>query len=49
VRTAKLQVGTPQNGVQGDPRRSTAEIGRALNERTVTRTVDLIRRSIAAR
>ena len=49
VRTTKLQLGTPQNGVQGDPRRATAEIGRALNERTVTRTVDLIRRSIAAR
>jgi creatinine amidohydrolase/Fe(II)-dependent formamide hydrolase-like protein len=49
VRTAKLQVGDPENGVQGDPRRSTPEIGRALIERTVVRTVDLIRKSVAAR
>jgi creatinine amidohydrolase len=49
VRTGRLEAGTPTNGVQGDPRRATAEIGRVLNERTVTRTVDLIRRSIAAR
>ena len=49
VRTAKLQAGDGKNGVQGDPRRATAEIGRVLNERTVTRTVELIRRSISAR
>jgi creatinine amidohydrolase/Fe(II)-dependent formamide hydrolase-like protein len=49
VRTAKLQAGDGKNGIQGDPRRSTAEIGRALIERTVTRTVGLIRQSIAAR
>jgi creatinine amidohydrolase/Fe(II)-dependent formamide hydrolase-like protein len=49
VRTGRLEAGTPANGVQGDPRRATAEIGRVLNERTVTRTVELIRRSIAAR
>jgi len=30
-------------------RRATAEIGRVLNERTVTRTVGLIRQSMAAR
>jgi creatinine amidohydrolase/Fe(II)-dependent formamide hydrolase-like protein len=49
VRTAKLQQGNGENGVQGDPRRSTAEIGRALVERTVVRTVDLIRKSVASR
>src|SRR5262245_15253733 len=49
VRTAKLQAGDGKNGIQGDPRRSTAQIGRALIERTVTRTVGLIRQSIAAR
>ena len=49
VRPAKLQLGDDKNGVQGDPRRATPEIGRALIERTVVRTVDLIRKSIAAR
>ena len=49
VRTAKLQAGDARNGIQGDPRRSTPEIGRALIERAVVRTVDLIRKSIAAR
>ena len=39
----------PSNGVQGDPRRATAEIGRVLNARTVDRTVGLIRQSIASR
>jgi hypothetical protein len=49
VRNAKLQAGNGTNGIQGDPRRSTPEIGSVLNERNVARTVDLIRRSIAAR
>jgi creatinine amidohydrolase/Fe(II)-dependent formamide hydrolase-like protein len=49
VRNAKLQAGDGKNGIQGDPRRSTPEIGRALIERTVTRTVELIRKSVAAR
>ena len=49
IRTSKLQKGDGKNGVQGDPRRSTAEIGRVLNERNVARTVGLIRQSIAAR
>jgi creatinine amidohydrolase/Fe(II)-dependent formamide hydrolase-like protein len=49
VRAARLEAGNGRNGVQGDPRRATAEIGRVLNERTVTRTVELIRRSMAAR
>ena len=49
VRSSKLQAGDGKNGIQGDARRSTAEIGRALNERTIARTVDLIQKAIAAR
>jgi creatinine amidohydrolase/Fe(II)-dependent formamide hydrolase-like protein len=49
VRMNKLEKGTPQNGVQGDPRHATAEIGRVLNERNIVRTVDLIKKAIAAR
>ena len=49
VRNSKLQAADGKNGIQGDPRHSTPEIGRALNERTVARTVNLIRQSIAAR
>jgi creatinine amidohydrolase/Fe(II)-dependent formamide hydrolase-like protein len=49
VRNAKLQAGDGKNGIQGDPRRSTPEIGRALLERTVVRTVGLIRKAIAER
>ena len=49
VRNAKLQAGDGKNGIQGDPRRSSPEIGRALIERTVVRTVELIRKSVAAR
>jgi creatinine amidohydrolase/Fe(II)-dependent formamide hydrolase-like protein len=47
VRLSKLQAGDGKNGVQGDPRRSTAEIGRALNERSVVRAVTLIRSATA--
>jgi creatinine amidohydrolase/Fe(II)-dependent formamide hydrolase-like protein len=47
VRNAKLQNADGKNGIQGDPRRSSPEIGRALIERTVTRTVDLIRKAVA--
>ena len=49
VRTNRLERGDGKNGVQGDPRRATAEIGRVLNARTVDRTVGLIRQSIASR
>jgi creatinine amidohydrolase/Fe(II)-dependent formamide hydrolase-like protein len=49
VRTNRLERGDGKNGVQGDPRRATAEIGRVLNARTVDRTVNLIRQSIASR
>ena len=48
VRTAKLQAGDGKNGVDGDPRRASAEIGRALTEKTVTRTVQEIRDSIVS-
>ena len=49
VRTGKLEAGNGKNGVEGDPRHASAEIGRVLIERTVTRTVEDIRKSIAAR
>ncbi len=49
VRMDKLQAGDGKNGVVGDPRHASAEIGRALVEKTVTRTVKEIRESIAKR
>jgi creatinine amidohydrolase len=49
VHTDRLQAGNGKNGVEGDPRHASAEIGRVLIERTVARTTDLIRKSIAAR
>ncbi len=49
VRTGKLEAGNGKNGVEGDPRRASAEIGRVLVERTVTRATEQIRKSIAAR
>jgi creatinine amidohydrolase/Fe(II)-dependent formamide hydrolase-like protein len=48
VRTGKLEPGSRTNGVEGDPRRASADIGRALIERTVARTTEQIRKSIAA-
>jgi creatinine amidohydrolase/Fe(II)-dependent formamide hydrolase-like protein len=48
VHMERLQAGDGKNGVEGDPRHATAEIGRVLLERTNTRTTDLIRKSIAA-
>jgi len=48
VRTAKLEAGNSKNGVEGDPRHASVEIGRVLVDRTVVRTTDLIRKSIAA-
>jgi hypothetical protein len=45
----RLQAGDGKNGILGDRRHSTLEIGRALIERTVARTVDVICKSIAAR
>jgi creatinine amidohydrolase/Fe(II)-dependent formamide hydrolase-like protein len=49
VRMDKLQAGDGKNGVVGDPRHASAEIGRALVEKTVNRTVKEIRESIAKR
>ena len=49
VRPGKLEAGNGKNGVEGDPRHATAEIGRVLNGRTIDRTVADIRKSIAAR
>jgi creatinine amidohydrolase/Fe(II)-dependent formamide hydrolase-like protein len=48
VHMERLQAGDGKNGVEGDPRHATAEIGKVLLERTNARTVDLIRKSIAA-
>ena len=49
VRMNKLEKGDGKNGVQGDPRHATAEIGRVLNERNIVRTIDLIKKAIAQR
>ena len=49
VRISKAAAGTPQNGIVGDPRRSTAEVGRLLLDRIVARTVSLINTALAAR
>jgi creatinine amidohydrolase/Fe(II)-dependent formamide hydrolase-like protein len=49
VRNAKIVAADGKNGIQGDPRGSTPEIGRALIDKNMARTVDLIRQSIAAR
>ena len=47
VRLRKLTAGDGENGVEGDPRRATAEIGRVLVEGIRARTTELIRKSIA--
>lgn len=49
VHNDRREAGTAKNGVEGDPRRASAEIGRALVTRVVDRSVDAIRKSIAAR
>ncbi len=49
VRNSKIVAADGKNGIQGDPRGSTPEIGRALIDKNLTRTVELIRQSIAAR
>ena len=48
VHMERLQAGDGKNGVEGDPRHASAEIGKVLTERTNARTIDLIRKSIAA-
>lgn len=49
VRNSKIVAADGKNGIQGDPRGSTAEIGRALIDKNMARTVEMIRKSIAAR
>jgi creatinine amidohydrolase/Fe(II)-dependent formamide hydrolase-like protein len=48
VHMERLEAGNGKNGVEGDPRHASIAIGRVLIERTVARTTDLIRKSIAA-
>lgn len=49
VRTDRLRPGRDGDGVDGDPSRATAELGRAGAELIVTRTVEAIRKSITHR
>jgi creatinine amidohydrolase len=49
VRTDRLRPGREGDGVDGDPTRATAELGRAGAELIVTRTVEAIRKSITQR
>jgi creatinine amidohydrolase/Fe(II)-dependent formamide hydrolase-like protein len=49
VRNDKIVAQDGKNGIQGDPRGSTAEIGRALLDKNIGRTVEMIKQSIAAR
>ena len=47
VHMDRLEAGNGKNGVEGDPRHASAEIGKMLTDRTITRTLDAIRKSIA--
>ncbi|HJV56222.1 MAG TPA: creatininase family protein, partial [Methylomirabilota bacterium] len=49
VRADRLRPGGGGDGVDGDPSRATAELGRAGVELIVTRTVEAIRKSIPTR
>ena len=49
VRTDRLRPGREGDGVDGDPTRATAELGRAGTDLIVSRTVDAIRKSITPR
>ena len=49
VRTDRLRPGREGDGVDGDPTRATAELGRAGVDLIVSRTVDAIRKSIPSR
>jgi creatinine amidohydrolase/Fe(II)-dependent formamide hydrolase-like protein len=49
VRADRLRPGHERDGVDGDPTRATAELGRAGVDLIVTRTVDAIRKSISSR
>ena len=48
VHKDRLEAGNGKNGVEGDPRHASAEIGRMLTMRTIDRTLDAIKKSIAA-
>lgn len=48
VHVDRLEAGNGKNGVEGDPRHASAEIGRMLIERTIERTLEAIKKSIAA-
>jgi creatinine amidohydrolase len=48
VHVERLEAGNGKNGVEGDPRHASAEIGRMLTMRTIERTLDAIKKSIAA-
>ena len=49
VRRGRLRPGTAADGVDGDPTRATAELGRPAAELIVSRTVDAVRKSITHR
>jgi creatinine amidohydrolase/Fe(II)-dependent formamide hydrolase-like protein len=49
VRADRLRPGGPGDGVDGDPTRATAELGRPGVELIVSRTVDAVRKSITHR
>jgi creatinine amidohydrolase/Fe(II)-dependent formamide hydrolase-like protein len=49
VRADRLRPGSPGDGVDGDPSRATAELGRPGVELIVSRTVDAVRKSISHR
>jgi creatinine amidohydrolase/Fe(II)-dependent formamide hydrolase-like protein len=49
VRADRLRPGSPGDGVDGDPTRATAELGRSGAELIVSRTVDAVRKSITHR
>ena len=52
VRSGRLQAGaklTAADGVYGDPRRASAELGKIGVDMIVARTVDAIRKAIAQR
>jgi len=49
VRGGKLQAGSAGDGVNGDPRRASAELGRLGVDLITARTVEAIKRSIAQR
>jgi len=48
VHMDRLEAGNGKNGVEGDPRHASAEIGKVLTQRTVDRTLADIKKSIAA-